>query len=462
MILADPISEDEAGRLFKELHHADLLLAVSGGADSMALMYLVSRWRSGLDVGAPKVHVATVDHGLRPGSRKEAERVAQEANRLRLPHTILTWQGPHPRSGLQEAARLARYRLLAAHIGELYGESRSAIVTGHHQEDQAETVLMRLARGSGVEGLTGMQPVTEFDGVGLLRPLLDVPKARLVKTLETAGMTWIEDPSNDNEDFERVRIRAALPHLAALGITPPMVALSAKRLGQAKQALKRATGLFISNHVAMHDGLYAATTVQAFAEAGPGIAARALAALIENFGGLSPTPRLARVEALTDDILAAARGDIALPMKRTLGGTCIQTASNGSVCIWRETGRRTLPVVRLVPGRSILWDGRFTIGLVRHSSLPPADYSVRALGSGDWNALKAHLPPEVLKSGPRHAYLSLPAIYAGDRLVAVPYFAASTAHSIPEFIDKSLLINIFSPERLPGRSEDQTIGTGLD
>ena len=203
------VSEAEAGRLFSPLLSYDhLALAVSGGSDSVALMVLAARWVQS-QADAPNVTVLTVDHGLRPASAEEAAQVGRWARALGLDHAILGWRGAKPSSGLQAAAREARYALMSDWCLE---HGAAAIVTAHTANDQAETVMMRLARGSGVDGLAGMMRET-LAPWPVLRPLLGVTRARLRAVLTAAGHDWIDDPSNDDTAFERIRMRQALDAL---------------------------------------------------------------------------------------------------------------------------------------------------------------------------------------------------------------------------------------------------------
>ncbi|MFG1465754.1 tRNA lysidine(34) synthetase TilS [Xanthobacter sp. DSM 24535] len=232
-----PIEDSELPALFSLFAgHSSVLIACSGGPDSTALMLLAARWAA-LCAGAPMLHVATVDHGLRPEAAQEAQGVAGHARALGLPHAILSWHGPHPKSGIQEAARDARYALLAARAREIGG---TAIVTAHTQDDQAETIVMRLARGSGLAGLAGMAPRSRRHGLAVLRPFLTVPKARLVATLEAGGIGFVRDPSNSDAKFTRVRLRALMPVLAGEGLDAEGLARLARRLARAEAALEQA------------------------------------------------------------------------------------------------------------------------------------------------------------------------------------------------------------------------------
>ena len=204
-------------------------IAVSGGPDSLALLLLAATARPGL------VEAATVDHGLRAESRAEAEMVARICTELRVPHEILVaeWSEP-PSTAIQERAREARYRLLA---GWLVEQKLKALATAHHADDQAETVLMRLNRGSGLRGLAGMRRKSIVPGsrIPLLRPLLDWQCAELEQLCAAAGIEPAVDPSNSDEQFERVRIRKALAN--AEWLSPEALARSAAHLASADEAL---------------------------------------------------------------------------------------------------------------------------------------------------------------------------------------------------------------------------------
>src|SRR5664279_5723612 len=179
------ISARDAKRLFADWKAVPaIVLAVSGGPDSIALMWLAARWRRALARG-PRLIAVTVDHGLRAEAAREAREVKRLARTLDLPHRTLRWTGVKPKTGLPAAARSARYRLLA----ELARRSRAThILTAHTRDDQAETLLMRLVRGSGIAGLAAMARESECDGLLLARPFLDVSKSQLIATLEKAGI----------------------------------------------------------------------------------------------------------------------------------------------------------------------------------------------------------------------------------------------------------------------------------
>lgn len=208
-----------------------LLLAVSGGPDSVALMLACANWTARK---SHEVAVATVDHGLRAESRAEAEEVARWAQALGFARHLLSWEGEKPSTRLQERAREARYALLADCAKRIGAQ---AIVTAHHADDQAETILFRLTRGSGVAGLAGMAPIATCGGVALLRPLLRLAKSDLVEHCARENHPYFCDPSNASERFARVKLRALAPLLAEQGLDRDALLRLGGRAAQADAAL---------------------------------------------------------------------------------------------------------------------------------------------------------------------------------------------------------------------------------
>lgn len=211
--------------------HENLLLAVSGGPDSVALMLLCAQWA---EREAHAITVATVDHGLRPAARAEAEQVGAWARALGFDHRLLAWDGEKPATRIQERAREARYDLLANCAKEA---GASAIVTAHHADDQAETILFRLTRGSGVTGLAGMAFESSCHGAALLRPLLDLNKSDLVEICARAGHPYFTDPSNVDEAYARGRLRKLIPLLARQGLDARSLLRLGRRAARADAAL---------------------------------------------------------------------------------------------------------------------------------------------------------------------------------------------------------------------------------
>jgi tRNA(Ile)-lysidine synthase len=401
-----PVTVSEAEELLAPLaEFSHVVLAVSGGPDSIALMHLARRWRVARAEG-PKLSVLTVDHGLRPGSRGEAEQVGRLASALGLSHAILTWEHEEfSGARLQERAREARYDLMAAYC---HAHAIPAIVTAHTLDDQAETFLMRLKRGSGLDGLAAIPSRGEWAGIAILRPLLDVPKARLVATLDAAGIGFVADPSNLDLRFERARMRDQADALAALGFTPEAIALSARRLRRAREALDHTAGEFLAAHSEMSEAGYALVDEDALLAAPQEIALRALAQLIAAVGGGGEPVRLAKLEAL----LAALE---AHPDRGHTLGRCRIAPVKGRLGIFREVRGGGLPVANLRPGEQALWDNRFHIELGAGESEP---ILVRALGESGLRELRER---QVLPSSlPTLAGRTLPACWRGDVLLGLP------------------------------------------
>ena len=403
---AQPISDGELVELFACLEGRDrVALAVSGGADSLALMHLVARWRGLKGPTAPKPIVLTVDHGLRRASAAEADYVAQQACGLGFEHRLLRWEGEKPRSNLQAAARAARYDLMADHC---HVAGITALVTAHHLEDQAETVLMRLGRGSGVDGLSAMAEAGSWAGIDLLRPLLDLGKVRLTATLKAAGVDWIDDPSNRNERFERVRVRRALGRLEALGITPDRLALTARRMRRARVALDAAASELLERAVELGPAGDCRIARDALLGAPDEIALRALVRMLIAAGGGAVLPRLAKVERL----LTLLKDDE--DRSRTLSGCRIE-AMGSMIAIFRESGRDGLPEMRLAPGSSGVWDRRFLVRAPRALSGP---VDVRALTREGYAHVRAlsGMPIDL----PSRVAGTLAAFWRQDEVLAVP------------------------------------------
>jgi len=340
-----PISVNDAKRLFADWKRAPaLVLAVSGGPDSVALMWLMARWRRALARG-PRLLAVTVDHGLRHEAAREARDVKRLAQSLELEHRTMRWKGDKPKTGVPAAARDVRYRLLAQ-------AARSAgathILTAHTRDDQAETLLMRLLRGSGIAGLAAMARQSEREGVMLARPLLSVSKSQLLATLHKAKIAFADDPTNRDTAFTRPRLRALLPQLAAEGGDARSLARLAARLARANAAVEvlvdgaqrylTLTGRGMSHHP--HGMTFDA---EAFARLPEEIRLRLLMRAINRLGHEGPA-ELGKVEALLA-ALDRSFAEGARPkleqarLKQTLAGALVNLAG-GRIRIEPAPARR--------------------------------------------------------------------------------------------------------------------------
>jgi tRNA(Ile)-lysidine synthase len=317
-----PISVQQAKDLFASWKAAPaLVLAVSGGPDSLALMWLAARWRRALTRG-PRLIAVTVDHGLRPEAAREARDVKRLATTLDVSHRTLRWTGTKPKSGLPAAARAERYRLLvkAARSG-----GATHVLTAHTRDDQAETLLMRMLRGSGIAGLAAMARETEREGVRLARPLLDIPKSQLVATLGKAKISFADDPTNRDMSFTRPRLRALMPALIEEGGDSRNLARLATRLARANAAIEvLADGA--ERYLALRDRDDASRfgfDASAFADLPEEIRLRLLKRAIDRAGHEGPA-ELGKVEALLAVLDGAiADGGSQKRLKQTLAGAAI-------------------------------------------------------------------------------------------------------------------------------------------
>lgn len=404
----DPsVSPSEAAAVFGRLTIGNgVLLAVSGGPDSLAMMTLFADWRS---VHQPDLvtEVATVDHGLRPEARHEAEMVASWARDLGFTHHMLVAEEIDADRNVQDQARRERYRLLAECATE---RGLSAIMTAHHLDDQAETVLIRLGRGAGVDGLTAMSSDTMWPGIHLLRPFLDVPKSRLVASLDVTGQRAIEDPSNDLERFQRGRLRKLMPALAREGITTDRLAATARRMQRARAALERFTSDHLDRVSVIDAGGFATVDPGALLDAPEEIALRALSRLVRAIGGSTYPQPLDRVERLLARI-----GDTNTRFAGATLGGCRIVPERRRLLFVRELGRARSADLHIEPGQSAVYDNRFAIAIGEDV---PGPVDVRALGVSGWSGLADDGARRAL---PAVAGRTLIGFFDGDRLVAAPH-----------------------------------------
>jgi len=336
-IADEAVRDEEASALFSGLENLrGLLLAVSGGSDSTALLVIAARWAKRLR-RAPKIVAVTIDHGLRPESKREAAAVKRLARRLGIPHRTLRWRGNKPKTGLQEAARNARYQLLAQAAARAGYEH---ILTAHTLDDQAETVLFRLARGSGLTGLAGMAhaspiPAGKRTAIFLVRPLLRVSKGRLLATLKAAGIDYSEDPTNRDPRFARARLRALMPDLAREGLDAKGLARLAARMRRAEGTVEFAVA---AARAALAPGPWYAggpivfDTVR-FNDLPAEVALRLLGRAVAHAGNEGPV-ELGKLEVLYD-VLRRSRS----PLRRTLAGALV-TLTADRLTVERAPARR--------------------------------------------------------------------------------------------------------------------------
>ncbi len=361
-------------------------LAVSGGGDSVALLRLLA-----VDLKLA-VQVATVDHGLRAEAAAEAAFVADICADLGVPHTILPVTLA-PGANIQARARAARFAALtdwAAAAGLTH------IAMGHTKDDQAETFLLRLARGSGVDGLAGMTPQVLRGDITWVRPLLEYHRTDLRDYLNHHGVVWIDDPSNDDPRYDRIKMRQAAPLLDDLGLGTDRLADTAARMSDARTALAWGVGQAFDATVTVVMGC-ASVDMNRLAEFPKELKTRLIGQLIQGIAGGDYAPRFDGIKTLLHD-----------PKGGTLAG--VQSVRDGTT-LWMF--REPAQISDLTCAPPDLWDDRW-----RFDSEEP-DLHIAALGQSGQAALKDGLPKL-----PFAARVGLPGLWRGTQLVAGPDQAA--------------------------------------
>jgi tRNA(Ile)-lysidine synthase len=380
-----------------------LALAVSGGSDSMALALCVKRWLK-------KPYEATafiVDHGLRKESAAEAEHVRAALAKLGYKAEILRWRhGPVARR-LHEAARKARYDLL---LEACHKRGIGALLFAHQREDQAETILMRFAKGSGIEGLAGMKAESRRENIRILRPFLSIPRARLTATCVAAKTPFVSDPSNTSEKFARGRLRRVMPHLATEGFTIERLLDLGIRANDVRAALDHYVEAFlrVAGKVDMAGTIRLDLEhLRAIPQA---VGERALSVSLHMIGGDDYAPLHAPLVTL----LKALCADQSMP-GRTLHG-CFIYKDKRHVTIMREYAAIN-EAPPIAPGETLIWDHHWCITLD-----PKAEkgFRIRPLGNPPHKLLE-RLAPHLRKLVPQgRARATLPSLWRNEKLALVP------------------------------------------
>jgi tRNA(Ile)-lysidine synthase len=376
-------------------------VACSGGPDSLALTLLANAWAR--EAGG-RATALIVDHAMRPESAAEAASVRDRLAEAGVEAVVLTRRGAAFKSDRQAAARQARYALMTewcSRAGILH------LLLGHHRGDQAETLMLRLGRGSGVDGLAAMAPVSDNPHLRLLRPLLGVPRECLVTFLQSRGLDWVEDPSNEDTSFARVRVRRLLPGLGQEGLTEPRLAATARRMARARVALECAATELLARAVAIYPEGYAVLEAGELRAAPEDTGLRALSRLLTCIGGNRHGPRMERLERLYEWLSRGEGGG------RTLAGCRIVRRQPGHVLVCREAAAAEDAVLA---ADGTLWDGRF-----RLAADGPLDTQLGRLGPDGWAQVRAKKPDLCAENLPADVRNAIPAIWSLEEVVAVPH-----------------------------------------
>ena len=409
-LLDDDYFNKAMASLFPNPENPKIAVGVSGGGDSMALLYLAQRWAK--QHGGQAIALI-VDHGLRAESKKEAHSVAQQLTDYGIENHILTWEGEKPLSNIQENAREERYALLTSwcknnHISDL--------LIAHHADDQAETLLLRLLRGSGVDGLAAMASETKKNGIRILRPLLHIQKATLITLLRTVKWTWIDDPSNKNEKFDRVRVRNWIESQTDNArITERLVDTTA-HLSRARRALETFTADAIKRHTALYKEGYATLQLNGLRKQPEEIGLRMLSGLLRAISGNPDIMRFESLQSLYTHLISD------IPFKgTTLHGCQIMPKNNDMLLIIREYAA-IHEKTDIAANAPILWDQRFNITV--NTSLKATLY-IAPIGHDNWHKICKENPTVKdnlhVKKMPKKALYTLPTLFTLEKILAIPH-----------------------------------------
>lgn len=373
-----------------------LAVGVSGGADSMALVLSAYVWaaaRSG------RVVALTVDHGLRPEAAKEAKAVGKWLDAHGIEHHVLQWRpNPMPTSGLQDKARTVRRGMM---LDWCRREGVLHLLLGHHRRDQAETVVMRRDRADAGPGLAGMPLVSEARDARIVRPFIEIDPDALRYSLEKTGQPWIEDPSNRDRRYERVRVRAGLPHDLTAVIADAALAADIRT-----EKERELTAIFAA-HAICHPGGPIAFPLKSLLMLEADVLASLIGHAIRTVAGLEYLPRRRSLSGLAERILAKGF------KSATLGG-CRLKIKQGRLYVFRELSC-IAPPLPLSTGVWVLWDRRIRFSLC--ATAASGDYRIDVFGREGDRARKARQQLDFIDDWPAEARYSMPALFRNDTMV---------------------------------------------
>lgn len=388
-----------------------LIVATSGGADSLALLLLASKLAQ---LKGGRVIALTVDHGLRPESKNEVRWLQQWTQEKGIEHIILEWQGVKPTSRLQEKARNARYHLL---INWCKTNHMSSLLLGHHQQDQEETFWLRLSSGSGLEGLSGIKKQVSREGITFLRPLLAFSKERLKATLINEKQTWIEDPSNSNQRFFRGRLRT---FLEKEGLSSQRLTHIMEKLQVDADFINSSLQKTLNTTVFLHNPGYITLERKAFEDLHPALVKRLLSLLMQWFSGAFYPPRSTQINTILNKINSFS--------SFTVGGI-YWVPQQTQISLFREVAVIKENFSLSLLQEETLWDQRFWIDPHIKDHVPEEVVlaPLRSIPSFKKN---------IASSIPSSAWPSLPTLWIKEKIVSIPHlcYNVDCAEDIQKYI----------------------------
>lgn len=402
---ADIQAKDTAlEEIFEGLEDAiGFAVAVSGGPDSMALMAFFARWRSQNKDTRPAL-VLTVDHGLRQEAARECALVIDVAKAFKLDARSLRWRAAEGAATSQASARDGRYKIISQTMSR---HGLSHLLVAHHMDDQAETVVMRVLHGSGIDGLSGMSRISQRDDVTIVRPLLDFRKQELLEWIIGSKIPYVDDPTNADPRFERARIREMMPVFEKAGGSAPSIVRLSKRAERVRDALESVVENTFNTCVSMDIFGVCRVDLDPVIPLHAEIRGRFIKRLILAVRGI-PEYRLERIERAEDMLFDCYETGF------TLSG-CRFERDGVSLLVYREARNLARLPRDMEPGEQVEWDNRYRVSL---GATAEATYRLAPLGEAGWQRAKGRF--EALPDVHAGARASLPALWLDDALVAIP------------------------------------------
>ena len=366
------------------------------------------------------VFILVVDHGLRAESKQEAKFVKNEAKKIGFPTRILKWKGSKPNKRIQEEARNKRYSLLTNFCRE---NNINNLYLAHHLDDQIETFLFRMFRGSGLQGLTSFSSSYERNGLTLIRPLIDTPKSELISYARRKKINWVEDPSNENQKYDRVKLRKVLPLIYKEGFDKKVFLKSVKKLRLANQALDQITKEFVLQYVIINKNISVFINQELFLTAPEDVQLRVLQNTIRIFSGERYySPNYLKIL----NLMNWARNDNNISAK-TLGGTIFRKRKGGLILYKEVKKLNDIKPIKLSKSKYKAWDNRFLIKINKS-----VKGEISYLGNEGVKILKSKkiLGKKGFNGIPLTALYSIPAMWDGKRLISAPFFDYSVDNSV--------------------------------
>ena len=409
--LVDVFEQEMRGVFHRETLPTAVAVAVSGGSDSMALTLLLKDW---CQINGVALVAFTVDHALRDEAAEEAKLVGRWLLDQGVEHHILTREGDKPSSGMQSFARSARYDLMRAACNE---RTIKFLFIGHQAEDQLETFVLRLSKGSSLAGLVSMSNISDRDSLNIVRPLLSVRRKELRDFLVTENQDWVEDPSNEDPRYTRTELGRVVSAISTLpGSNFDAFSLSLNRLKKADEALEFYVEKAWAENVVISPYGYLTLRRELFIQFPSEISLRILGRAVAMVSGSKRYNRLSELERLNED-LKQNTGE----KYYTLSG-CQFRMQNIDIQICREPGRNGLSTVPF-SGGDLIWDNRF---LVRELDTVFSDENLKIgpLGDEGWRVLKESVPRLDAEKLPAIVRKNIPAVWKEDKLLAAPLVLA--------------------------------------